>query len=347
MKGPVMTKPEKRKDEILQNPDLFANLPPKLAERLATALKNLEEKQEKQECGPAPLPARLRLPSDRQQRDFFVADLVDYALKDDQATMEAPMFSLSTKIDRELWSWTSVDGKKTVHVAPGFYGRATMHDKDVLIYCTSQMVAAINKGEEPPRVVRFIAYDFLMATGRGTRSDDYDHLRDALNRLKGTQITTNIITGKGRRREGFGLIDSWSIIEKSPTDSRMVALEVKISDWLFDAIYAKEVLTINREYFGLRKPLERRLYEIARKHVGKQGLWDIGIENLREKCGSKTERIRQFKGALEAIIEADTLPDFRMVLREEGAMVRFYARDLEQLLKRFPPKIEGRGPVDN
>lgn len=57
--------------------------------------------------------------SDRhQQADFFVADLVDYAMKDDQATMEAPVFSLSTREDKKLWRWTSSDGKKTVDVAP-------------------------------------------------------------------------------------------------------------------------------------------------------------------------------------------------------------------------------------
>ncbi|WP_443019818.1 replication initiator protein A [Sphingobium sp. CAP-1] len=28
------------------------------------------------------------------------------------------------------------------------------------------------------------------------------------------------------------------------------------------------MLTLNRRYFRLRKPLERRLYEIARKHCG-------------------------------------------------------------------------------
>jgi len=155
---------------------------------------------------------------------------------------------------------------------------------------------------------------------------------DALNRLAGTQITTNIVTGKkgGRAAKGFGIIDTWEVVEKAPGDSRMVAVEVKLSDWLFNAINAKEVLTISRDYFRLRKPLERRLYEIARKHTGAQGMWDIGLEALRDKCGSTVARLRQFRAELETIIKADTLPEYRLTLTSDGK-VRFYTRDIQQL----------------
>lgn len=273
------------------------------------------------------------LPDLQKQADFFVADLVEYSVKADQSTMEAPIFTLSTRTDKNLWRWSSSDGKKTVDVAPGFYGRATQHDKDVLIYCTSQLMAALNAGKTPNRVVRFTAYDFLIATNRSTRGDDYDRLRDTLNRLAGTQITTNIVTGGRKAVKGFGIIDSWEVVERSPHDSRMVAVEIKLSDWLFNAILAKEVLTINRAYFRLRKPLERRLYEIARKHVGKQGLWEIGIEILRDKCGSSVSRLRQFRGELARIIEADTLPDYRLTLTKDGK-ARFYTRDVQLLAKK-------------
>lgn len=314
--------------------------------------------------------ARLKREADgllldrHKQSDFFVADLVDYAIKDDQATMEAPVFSLSTRDDKKPWRWTSSDGKKTVDVAPGLYGRATQHDKDLVIYCTSQLIAALNAGKKPPRVVRFTAYDFLVATNRPTCGAGYERMRDALNRLAGTQITTNIVTGsKSRLAKGFGIIDSWGVIEKSPTDDRMVSVEVKLSDWLFNAINAKEVLTINRDYFRLRKPLERRLYEIARKHVGQQVFWEIGIEALRDKCGSTVARLRQFRGELEKIIEADTLPDYRLTLTDDGK-ARFYTRDVQQLAKGILkgkvttsleqpeqaasnlPKKRGRKPVD-
>lgn len=47
-------------------------------------------------------------------RDFFIADLFDYSLKDDGASMEAPIFTLSTKPDLSTWEWHSKDGNKHV-----------------------------------------------------------------------------------------------------------------------------------------------------------------------------------------------------------------------------------------
>src|SRR6185437_1654457 len=42
------------------------------------------------------------LPDRHPNRDFFVADILDWALKDDRHTMEHPMFSLSKKPDRKI-----------------------------------------------------------------------------------------------------------------------------------------------------------------------------------------------------------------------------------------------------
>lgn len=269
------------------------------------------------------------LPNRHPKTDFFVADIIEFAVKDDQATMEAAVFSLSTRKDNRLWRWKSSDGHKSVEVAPGSYGRATQHDKDILIFCTSQLVAAMNEGRALSRKVRFSAYSFLVATNRNTSGDDYRRFVDALNRLKGTQITTNIKAGTYRVSSGFGLIDSWTVVEKSPGDARIVSVEVTLSEWLFNAINAREVLTIHRDYFRLRRPLERRLYEIARKHVGKQRAWQIGIDALRDKCGSTVARLRQFKDELTKIAQANTLPDYGLRISEEGDayIATFFARE--------------------
>ncbi len=261
-------------------------------------------------------------PDETKPLDFFLANFTDCAVKDDQATMEAPMFSLATKPDMTSWKWTSTDGKKTVVVDPGKGGRATIHDKDILIYCISRLVAAINAGKKPSRLVRFTAYDFFKATNRPTRGGDYNRFKEALNRLSGTRVTTNVETGKTRHAKGFGFINGWEIIEKSEKDDRMVAVEIELSLWIYRAIAAKEVLTINPNYFALRKPLERRLYEIARKHVGKQASWEMGIEALRDKCGSATVALRNWRVELKKIIEADTLPDYLIELQEKTVLFK-------------------------
>ena len=190
-------------------------------------------------------------------RDFFLADLFDYALKDDGASMEAPIFTLATRPDLSVWRWRSKDGSKSVQVTPSVLGRATQHDKDVLIYVVSQMVEGLNRDRDDAncRTVRFTVYDFLVTTNRQTSGDGYRRLHEAFERLRGTSITTDIKTGGTRVREGFGIIDKWKIIEKSPTDNRMIAVEVTLSDWLYNAVQAFEVLTIHPDYFRLRKPL--------------------------------------------------------------------------------------------
>ena len=265
-------------------------------------------------------------------RDFFLADLFDYALKDDGASMEAPIFTLSTKPDHSVWEWRSQDGNRHVKVVPSVLGRATMHDKDILIYCCSQMVEGLNRGREDAksRTIRFTVYDLLVATNRQTSGEGYKLLQEAFERLRGTSITTDIRTGGERVKQGFGIIDEWRIIERAPTDERMVAVEVTLSRWLFNAVQAFEVLTIHPDYFRLRKPLARRLYELARKHCGRQQQWMIGLELLQAKTGSKST-LKEFRRAVRAIAADSSLPEYRLILNDSD-MVTFLAKDPKRAL---------------
>ena len=110
-------------------------------------------------------------------------------------------------------------------------------------------------------------------------------LREAFERLAGTRITTNIVTGgPGFAREvttGFGLIEKWEIVRKAPAgkkgSGKMVSVAVTLSEWLYRAVLSKSVLTLSRDYFRLRKPLERRIYELARKHCGRQNSWQVSV----------------------------------------------------------------------
>jgi plasmid replication initiation protein len=166
--------------------------------------------------------------------DFFIADVWSWTLKDDQASMEHPFFSLSKNPDRTIRHYEH--NGNSVTIAPSVYGMPTIWDKDVLIYCCSQLIAGMCEGREPKQIIRVTAYDFLVSTNRTTGKHGYDLLKNALQRLRGVNITTNIATGGVRRQKGFGLLDTWEIIERSPTDQRMVSLEIKLSDWLYNAV---------------------------------------------------------------------------------------------------------------
>lgn len=271
-----------------------------------------------------PLPRSPLLPERHLQRDFFVCDIFDAAPKGDMASMEHPIFSISTKPDRQIRRYEN--GRNFVEITPSVTGLATVHDRDVLIYCISQLVAGLNDGREVSKVLRFSAAELLQATNRPVGGESYTRLRSALERLVGTIITTNVTTGSVEEMDGFGIIKRFRIVRET-RDGRMQELEIELSDWVFNAISAKEVLTLSRDYFRLRKPLERRLYEIARKHCGSKADWKIGLEKLKLKCGS-TSNEREFRRLIQKIVDEDVahghMPDYSINL--EGDLVIFRSR---------------------
>ena len=256
-----------------------------------------------------------KLEIQQTSREFFNCDLFDALpyFKDDMASMEHPVFSLTTHADKRLLRYEH--NGNTITIKPGYDGLPTIHDKDVLIYCASHLRAAMTRGEMPSRTVRFTAHDFFVTIGRDTGGDSYERFKDSLNRLRGTTINTNIKTGKTRIEKGFGLIDSWEAV-KEDTGGRVIAVEIELSRWLYNAILGNELLTISPDYFNLRKPMERRIYEIARKHCGDQDLFKIGLEKLKLKIGSDSVK-REFRRSIREIVTDNHLPDYAIALSDD------------------------------
>ena len=250
--------------------------------------------------------------------DLFVCDVFDASPKDDLGSMEHPIFSLSTRPDRRILSYSH--NGIAIEVTPSVKGRATIHDKDILIYCISQLMGALNAGREISRTLQLRAHDLLVATNRDTSGDSYARLREAFERLAGTRITTNMPTGDTETTTGFGLIESWKIVRRSQ-GGRMVSVTVTLSEWLFRAVLSKSVLTLSRDYFRLRKPLERRVYELARKHCGRQPEWRVSVATLHKKSGSAAP-LRVFRAAIRKMIQAAHLPEYHME-EEPGDLIRF------------------------
>lgn len=261
-------------------------------------------------------------PSRHPQRDFFIADILDVSIKDDMASMEHPLFALKAG---DMRVRTYERNGNTITIKPGHDGCATIFDKDVWIYCISQLMEAINRGRvDVSRTVRFTAYDFLVATNRDTSGRAYERMGESLSRLRGTNIETNITTDGYRERGFFGLIDSGRIIENKET-GKAVAVEVTLSDWLFRSVMAKNVLTLSPDYFRIRKPIDRRIYELARKHCGAQKSWQCSVKVLHEKCGS-TAPLRNFRVAIKELSDANDLPDYSVSLNSDTDVVTFSRR---------------------
>ena len=269
------------------------------------------------------------VPHKHKQLDFFIADLFDaVSFRDDMASMEHPIFALkSGDIRSRRYEHNGI----TIEVNPNRFGIATIRDKDIWIYCISKLMQAMHEGQEINRTVHFTAYDFLVTTNRGTGGREYELLRQSMERLKGTSITTSIRTGGREEVSGFGLIDSWKIIKES-NEGKMIQLSVTLPDWLYRSVTSKEVLTISPDYFRLRKSLDRRLYELARKHCGHQSEWKISLQNLQKKTGS-TSNIRLFRQSIKSLALSNELPNYYVLYDINKDIVTFKNRNLKPMMK--------------
>lgn len=226
--------------------------------------------------------------------------------------MAHPIFSLSTKPETRILRYQHDDTIVEIH--PSTKGLATIYDKDILIYCISKLMHAKNEGAVIKPVVRITTHDLLVAINRNTGGVSYERLEDTLDRLAGTRIKTNITTGEEMTTQNFGIIEWYDYNRKaSGFVERLKYLDIKLSDWLFRAIDNAEVLPISRDYFRLRKPIDRRIYEIARKHCGKQQSWKVSIGLLQKKCGSKQAE-KHFVAHMRELVAQNSLPDYDVAL---------------------------------
>jgi hypothetical protein len=106
-----------------------------------------------------------------EQGDLFLCEIANWPVKDDVASMEVPLFSLSKNKDLKIRTFKR--GNKSVNIIPSSVGAATVFDKDLLIYIASQIVEQLNlnkaRGDNKPvsRTVQIESIDFLHGTSRG------------------------------------------------------------------------------------------------------------------------------------------------------------------------------------
>ena len=258
------------------------------------------------------------LPDRHPQKDFFILDIADVVLKDDMASMEHPLFSLATKPDHRHLEYRG--GGNRLKIIPSGVGLPTIFDKDILIFCISQLMHKKNRGEPIGSRVRFSGRELLMATNRPTNNLGYQRLEQAFHRLRGTNFQTDITTGNKRETRIFGLIDEGGFVMKEEGEWRLDYCEVVLSDWVMRAIEGDEVVTISNDYFRLRRPLERRIYEIARKHCGSQKRWHINLAKLQDKTGSNAP-LKKFRLNIRQIIEGDHLPFYTLELTSNDLVI--------------------------
>lgn len=258
----------------------------------------------------------MSLPVD--QGDLFALDSpLLKEVRGEHSLMAFPFFALSKG------KWTKPLTYKTESVSIEIMatpaGVATIYDKEVLLYIASLMVAKMEAGMQPAQDFQFSAHDLFRVTGDGGSARSYARLSDALQRLQGTQIKTNIEAG-GEGQTGFFSWLSDAQLQYTKTkggDRRLKAVKVRLCDWLYRAILRDQrILAYAPSYFTLG-PVERRLYEVARSTCP-TGSIDVDIDELRLQLGYQSP-LKSFRFELKRIVDENTVPGFTFELLEEPA----------------------------
>jgi len=239
-------------------------------------------------------------------------------VRGEQSLMAYPFFALT----KTAWKRSLIYKTDTVsiEIGPGPRGVATIYDKEVLLYIASLLVAKLDAGEAVAQDFYFTAHDLFRVTGVSGSARSYTRLSDALERLQGTQIKTNIEAG-GEGQSGFFSWLSEAQLHYTKTksgDKRLKGVKVRLCDWLYRAILRdRRVLDYSPLYFQLG-PVERRLYEVARSTC-KDGSVQVGLDDLRLQLGYQNS-LKHFRHVMKGISDADAVPDYHIVM-DDGASV--------------------------
>jgi plasmid replication initiation protein len=236
-------------------------------------------------------------------------------VRGERSIMDFPLFSLAKRPQMEAMTY-EIDGVK-IEIKPSSSGIATMWDKEILIYVLSLMVQHIGQTGEVQNVFSFNAHDFFRATGVTRPSKrDYDRFIEALGRLQGTQIRTNIKTGTIGTKGFF----SWFAEAQATTREtsygidQLMPVRVQICDWLVRAVSRdNRIYDYHNAYFRLGS-IERRLYELAHCYCRDEE-HEMSLELLGAKIGS-TSPSRSLKLQLKKIAAEDKIPEYSIEVRD-------------------------------
>ncbi|GEO41982.1 hypothetical protein SAE02_61300 [Skermanella aerolata] len=200
------------------------------------------------------------------------------------------------------------DGKIRIEVRSTKSGCATVDDAEILLYCMSIAAEKLARGEPVKQDFTFTLKDFTRVAGLSQSGSVSKRLGEALERLKETNVKTNVESGRKIYVEGFSWVENYSfdkgkemMVKGRKRAGKINSVTVRFCDFLWRTVVIdKNLLSYNRDFFEL-SPLKRRLYELARLHCDNRPAFRISLEALRDRVGTVQE-LRFFKSDLEAIL---------------------------------------------
>lgn len=162
------------------------------------------------------------------------------------------------------------------------HGLATINDKDLLIWFISKINQRLRNGQKLSNRIRFNPAAYFKDTKKKRGGSQYQQLMQSLNRLKGTMVTIKRHSIKGdlgdaykrayKFGQAFNWIDDFEWVEEDGPKGRLKEVTVRLPDWIIEQIKQgghQMLLSVDEEYFELKKFVEKMLYVIARKYCGR------------------------------------------------------------------------------
>lgn len=246
-------------------------------------------------------------------------------IRGERSLMAFPFFALSKNAWMKPLAYATPE--VSIEVRPSARGVATIYDKEIVLYIASLMATKLDAGAGVSQDFTFTAHDLFSVTGSNHSARSYSRLADALERLQGTQIRTNIEAG-GEGEEGFFSWLSEAKLQYARSgkkgEKRLKAVKVRLCDWLFRAILRdRQVLDYAGTYFQLG-PIERRIYEVARSTIHQDGQegepLEIDLATFRLQIGFQNQ-LSNFRAAIRQIVADNAIPDYHLELVEEAQPV--------------------------
>ena len=255
-------------------------------------------------------------PRGDHQPDLFAANFADIPIRDQRDTMERPFFSLAKKPRFASIEYNVGDVWVEVSANPKF-GIATIWDADILIWASTQITEAKDRGLTPTRTIHFHPHNLLKSIRRPTGGEHYQRLRAALDRLTHTAVHTNIRAEGKKKSASFHWLESWTEVtdektgettERGNTYAPRLAFSMAIlmKGWSADH---------PRGLPSLTGGIERWLYRVARKHAGQQeNGWQFTMRQLHEKSGSSSRLPDSCAIDVRKVVEMDSLPEYTAMI---------------------------------
>ena len=134
-------------------------------------------------------------------------------VQNDRAIMAYQFFHL----DRTPRNWPIQYDDGVVKVTVTGEAIATMFDLECMIYVISLMAQKMSRGKVS--IGNSISSQEISSAWQDgmTLGKSYKRMEEALDRLQGTKIRTNIVTGGERTKEGFSWLDNYKLVFKEDT----------------------------------------------------------------------------------------------------------------------------------